>query len=60
MIKATVDKAHVTCKIEGSGTTILSELTILVDSILDKIVDVDKDLKKDVVDAFCDCLHNIN
>lgn len=59
MIKADVDKNHVTCKIEGRGTTIFSELTILVDSILDKIVN-DEELKKTAVDKFCNCLHEIN
>lgn len=60
MIKANVGKSHVTCKIEGRGTTILSELTILVDSILDKLVDDDEELKKTAVDEFCNCLHEIN
>ena len=46
MIKANVDKSHVTFKIVGRGTTILSELTILVNSILDKLVDDDEELKK--------------
>ena len=41
-------------------TTILTELTILVDSILDKIVDDDEELKKTAVDDFCNCLHEIN
>ena len=60
MIKANVDKSHVTCKIEGRGMTVLSELTILVDLILEKIVDDDEELKKTVVDEFCNCLHEIN
>lgn len=60
MIKATIEKSNVTCVIEGMGFQIMSELTSLVDSVLDKIVDEDEHFKKEAVNVFCDCLYHIN
>lgn len=60
MIKATVNKNHVTCTIIGKGLTILSESVILVDSILDKMADEDADMKKAAVDEFCELLNSLN
>lgn len=59
MIKATVNKGDVSCSIEGRGIRILSELTILVDSVLDKIADDDKAAKDALVEAFCKGLNYI-
>ena len=60
MIEATVNKGEVKCSIEGRWTQILAELAVLVDSILDKIVDEDEDLKKIGVDHLCELLNYIN
>ena len=59
MIKATVNKGEVSCHIEGRGIRILSELTVLVDSVLDKIADDDKAAKDELVDVFCNGLNYI-
>lgn len=53
MIKATVNKGKVSCSIEGRGIRILSELTVLADSVLDKIAEGDKVAKDELVDVFC-------
>lgn len=53
MIKATVNKGEVSCHIEGRGIRILSELTVLADSVLDKIADEDKAAKDELVEVFC-------
>ncbi len=60
MIKATVNKGRVTCTIMGKGLAILSESVILVDSILGKMVDDDKQMKKCAVDEFCELLNSLN
>lgn len=54
MIRATVNKGHVTCTIMGNG------LSILADSILGKMVDEDKEMKKLAVDYFCEFLNKLN
>lgn len=59
MIKANVNKEEVRCHIEGRGIRILSELTVLADSILDKIADDDKAAKNKLVDVFCKGLNYI-
>ena len=53
MIKATVNKGEVSCHIEGRGITILSELTLFVNRVLDKIADEDKAEKEELVEVFC-------
>lgn len=53
MIKATVNKGEVSCHIEGRGIRILSELTVLADSVLDKMSDDDKAAKDELVEVFC-------
>lgn len=53
MIKATINKGEVSCHIEGRGIRILSELTVFVDRVLDKIADDDKAAKDELVDVFC-------
>ena len=60
MIRATVNKDHVTCTIIGKGLSILSESVILVDSILGKMVDDDEEMKKVAVDEFCELLNSLN
>lgn len=52
MVIATVNKGEVNCSIEGTGVQILSEITVLVDRILDKIAD-DKAEKDELVKVFC-------
>lgn len=60
MIEATVNKGEVSCKIEGRGIQILSEITVLVDSILDAMVK-DGDMEKsELVDLVCRGLNHIN
>lgn len=60
MIKAAVNKGEVSCRIEGRGIQILSEITLLVDSILDAMVkDGDMD-KKELVNLVCSGLNHIN
>ena len=59
MIKATVNKGEVSYHVEGRGIRILSELTVLVDSVLDKIADDDKAAKDELVDVFCNGLNYI-
>lgn len=58
MIKATVNKGEVSCDIEGRGIRILSELTVLVDSVFDKMAD-DKAAKDELVEVFCKGLNYI-
>ena len=53
MIEAKVNKGDVSCSIEGRGIRILSELTVLADSVLDKIAKGDKAAKDELVDVFC-------
>lgn len=54
MIKATVNKGEVSCHLEGGGITIfLAELTVLANSVLDKIADEDKVAKDELVEVFC-------
>lgn len=60
MIKATVDKGEVTCGIEGRGIQIMSELTVLVDSVLDKMTESTEMEKVDLVNLFCKGLNHIN
>ena len=60
MINATVDKGEVSCKLEGRGIQILSEITVLVDSILDKMAE-DGDMEKaELVNLVCAGLYHIN
>lgn len=60
MINATVHKGEVTCKLEGRGIQILSEITILVDSILDKMAE-DGDMEKaELVKLVCVGLNHFN
>lgn len=59
MIEATVNKGEVSCKIEGRGIRILSELTVLADSVLDKMSDDDKAAKDELVEVFCKGLNYI-
>lgn len=53
MIKATVNKGEVSCHIEGRGIRILSELTVLADTVFDKIAEGDKAAKDELVEVFC-------
>lgn len=60
MIVATVNKGEVSCKLEGRGIQILSEITILVDAILDEMTK-DGDIEKDeLVNLVCAGLNHIN
>lgn len=60
MIKATVNKGEISCKIEGRGIQILSEITVLVDSILDEMAK-DGDMEKgELVNLVCGGLNHIN
>lgn len=60
MIEATVNKGEVSCKIEGMGIQILSEITVLVDAILDKMAG-DGDMEKgELVHLVCNGLKYIN
>lgn len=59
MIEATVNKGELSCKLEGRGIQILSEITVLVDSILDEMVK-DGDIEKgELVNLVCDGLNHI-
>lgn len=59
MIEAKVNKGHVNCSIEGRGIQILSEITCLVDAILDDMAK-DGDIEKgELVNLFCDGLNHI-
>ena len=60
VIFATVNKGEVSCKIEGRGIQILSETTVLVDSILDAMAK-DGDIEKaELVNLVCRGLNHIN
>lgn len=60
MIKATVNKGEISCRLEGRGIQILSELTVLVDAVLDKMAE-DGDLEKgELVNLVCKGLNHIN
>lgn len=60
MIEAKVNKANVSCRIEGRGIQIISEITVLVDSILDEMA-IDGDIEKDeLVNLVCGGLNHIN
>lgn len=60
MIEATVNKGEVSCKMEGRGIQILSEITILVDAILDEMTK-DGDIEKDeLINLVCKGLYHIN
>ena len=59
MIEATVYKGEVKCRIEGTGVQVLSEITVLVNSILDKMSD-DNAEKEELVEVFCKGLNYIN
>lgn len=56
MIRANVNEGEVSCHIEGKAISILSELTVLVDSVLDRIADEDKAVKDEFVEVFCEGL----
>lgn len=59
MIEATVNEGEVYCKIEGSGTQILSEIVTLANAILDEMVK-DGDMEKvELVNLFCGGLNYI-
>ena len=60
MIEATVIKGEVSCKIEGRGIQILSEITALVDSILDAMVKECDTEKGELVNLVCRSLNHIN
>lgn len=60
MIVATVNKGEVSCKLEGRGIQILSEISILVDAILDEMTK-DGDIEKvELVNLVCAGLNHIN
>ena len=59
MIEASVNEGEVKCRIKGMGVQVLSEITVLVNAILDKM-SVDKAEKEELVEAFCKGLNHIN